>query len=48
MNLSASHIKDPTFKKIAQKTISEMKRLDVPGVESGSGMKAKNMPMDLG
>jgi CubicO group peptidase (beta-lactamase class C family) len=35
MNLSTSHIKDPTFKKIAQKIISEMKRLDVPGVAIG-------------
>jgi CubicO group peptidase (beta-lactamase class C family) len=35
MNLSASYIKDPLFKKIAQKTISEMKRLDVPGVAIG-------------
>jgi CubicO group peptidase (beta-lactamase class C family) len=35
MNLSTSHIKDPTFKKIAMKTVSEMKRLDVPGVAIG-------------
>jgi CubicO group peptidase (beta-lactamase class C family) len=35
MNLSASHIKDPNFKKIAQKIISEMKRLEVPGVAIG-------------
>jgi CubicO group peptidase (beta-lactamase class C family) len=35
MNLSTGHIKDPTFKKIAQKIISEMKRLDVPGVSIG-------------
>ena len=35
MNLSTAHIKDPTFKKIAMKTVSEMKRLDVPGVAIG-------------
>ncbi len=35
MNLSTSHIKDPKFKKIAQKIVSEMKRLDVPGVAIG-------------
>jgi CubicO group peptidase (beta-lactamase class C family) len=35
MNLSTSHIKDPTFKKIARKIVSEMKRLQVPGVAVG-------------
>src|SRR5215207_10641301 len=35
MNLSASHIKDQTFKKIARKIIAEMKRLKVPGVAIG-------------
>lgn len=35
MNLSTSHIKDPKFKKIAQKIVSEMKRLEVPGVAIG-------------
>jgi CubicO group peptidase (beta-lactamase class C family) len=35
MNLSLSHIKDPTFRKIARKIISEMKRLQVPGVAIG-------------
>jgi CubicO group peptidase (beta-lactamase class C family) len=35
MNLSTSHIKEPKFKKIAQKIISEMKRLEVPGVAIG-------------
>jgi len=35
MNLSTSHIKDPAFKKISSKIISEMKRLDVPGVAIG-------------
>ncbi len=35
MNLSTSHIKDPKFKKVAQKIVSEMKRLQVPGVAIG-------------
>ena len=35
MNLSISHIQEPTFKKIAKKIVSEMKRLDVPGVAIG-------------
>lgn len=35
MNLSTSHIKDPTLKKIAKKIVSEMKRLQVPGVAIG-------------
>ena len=35
MNLSTSQIKDLKFKKIAQKIVSEMKRLQVPGVAIG-------------
>jgi CubicO group peptidase (beta-lactamase class C family) len=35
MNLSTAHIKDPIFKKIVQKIVSEMKRLQVPGVAIG-------------
>jgi len=35
MNLLTSHIADPEFKKIAQKIVSEMKRLQVPGVAIG-------------
>ena len=35
MNFSTSHLQDPTFKKIAQKIVSEMKRLQVPGVAIG-------------
>ncbi|HLO33804.1 MAG TPA: serine hydrolase domain-containing protein [Anaerolineales bacterium] len=35
MNLSTAQITDPTFKKIAQKIIAEMKRLQVPGVAIG-------------
>ena len=35
MNLSTSHIKDTKFTKIAKIIVSEMKRLDVPGVAVG-------------
>jgi CubicO group peptidase (beta-lactamase class C family) len=35
MNLSTLHITDPMFKKITQKIVSEMKRLQVPGVAIG-------------
>lgn len=35
MNLSTSHIKDQNFRKIARKIVSEMKRLQVPGVSIG-------------
>jgi CubicO group peptidase (beta-lactamase class C family) len=41
MNLSTSHIKDPMFKKIANKIVSEMKRLDVPGVAIGIWHKGR-------
>ena len=35
MNLSTSHIKDKDFKKLSQRIVSEMKRLEVPGVAVG-------------
>ena len=35
MNLSTSQIKEPKFRKITQKIVSEMKRLHVPGVSIG-------------
>jgi len=35
MNLSTSNIEDPNFKKVAQKIVSEMKRLSIPGVSVG-------------
>jgi len=35
MNRSASSIKDPNFKKVSQKIVSEMKRLSIPGVAVG-------------
>ena len=35
MNIPTSHGKDPNFRKITQKIVSEMKRLEVPGVAVG-------------
>ncbi len=35
MNLYTAHSKDPAFKKIARKVVSEMRRLQVPGVAIG-------------
>jgi len=48
MNLSTSQIKDPKFKKIAQKIISEMKRLQVPGVAIGIWHKGKEYAAGFG
>jgi CubicO group peptidase (beta-lactamase class C family) len=48
MNLSTSHIKDPTFKKIARKVVSEMKRLKVPGVAIGIWHKGKEYAEGFG
>src|SRR5215207_9006553 len=48
MNLSTSQIKDPKFKKIAQKIISEMKRLQVPGVAIGIWHKRKEYSAGFG
>src|SRR5215207_9079356 len=48
MNLSTSQIKDPKFKKIAQKIISEMKRLQVPGVAIGIWHKRKEYSTGFG
>jgi CubicO group peptidase (beta-lactamase class C family) len=48
MNLSTAHIKDPTFKKIAQKIISEMKRLDVPGAAIGISHDGKEYAEGFG
>ena len=48
MNLSTSHIKDRTFKKIAKKIVSEMKRLDVPGVAIGIWHKGKEYAEGFG
>ena len=48
MNLSTSHIKDPNFKKIARKIVSEMKRLQVPGVAIGIWHKGKEYAEGFG
>jgi CubicO group peptidase (beta-lactamase class C family) len=48
MNLSTSHIKDRTFKKIARKIVSEMKRLEVPGVAIGIWHKGKEYAEGFG
>jgi CubicO group peptidase (beta-lactamase class C family) len=48
MNLSTPHIKDKRFKKIAQKIVSEMKRLDVPGVAIGIWHKGKEFASGFG
>lgn len=48
MNLSTSHIKDRTFKKIARKIVSEMKRLQVPGVAIGIWDKGKEYAEGFG
>ncbi len=42
MNYSTSHIKDKKFKTISRKIVSEMKRLDVPGVAIGIYHKGKS------
>ena len=48
MNLSASHIKDQTFRKIARKIIAEMKRLKVPGVAIGIWYRGKEYAEGFG
>jgi CubicO group peptidase (beta-lactamase class C family) len=48
MNLSTSRIKDPAFKKIAKKIVSEMKRLQVPGVAVGIWHKGREYAEGFG
>ena len=48
MNLSASHIEDQTFRKIARKIIAEMKRLQVPGVAFGIWHRGKEYAEGFG
>ena len=48
MNLPTSHIKDPTFKRIAKRVVSEMKRLKVPGVAVGIWHKGKEYAEGFG
>ena len=48
MGLSTSQIKEPKFRKIAQKIVSEMKRLHVPGVSIGIWHKGKEYSAGFG
>src|ERR1051325_10303908 len=48
INLSTTHVADPTFKKIAQKIVSEMKRLQVPGVAIGIWHSGKEYAQGFG
>jgi CubicO group peptidase (beta-lactamase class C family) len=48
MNLSTSHIKDPTLKKISRRIVSEMKRLQVPGVAIGIWHQGKEFAEGFG
>lgn len=48
MNLSTSHITDSKFKKVTKKIVSEMKRLDVPGVAIGIYQKGKEFTAGFG
>jgi CubicO group peptidase (beta-lactamase class C family) len=41
MNLSTANIQDPNLKKVAQKIVSEMKRLSIPGVAVGIWHKGR-------
>ena len=48
MNLSTAHIRDPKFKRIAQKVVSEMKRLSIPGVAVGIWHKGQEHTAGFG
>ncbi len=48
MNLSTSQITDTKFRKIAKKVVSEMKRLDVPGVAIGIWHKGREHTAGFG
>ncbi len=48
MNLSTSQIKDPKFRKVAQKIIAEMKRLQVPGLAAGIWHKGREYTAGFG
>ena len=48
MNLATSQIKDPQFKKVAQKIVAEMKRLRVPGVSIGIWHKGQEYAAGFG
>jgi CubicO group peptidase (beta-lactamase class C family) len=48
MIISTSNIKDPDFKKVSQKIISEMKRLSIPGVSVGIWHKGREFTAGFG
>ncbi|MCI0550666.1 MAG: beta-lactamase family protein [Anaerolineae bacterium] len=48
MNLSTSHIKDKRLKTISRRIVSEMKRLNVPGVAIGIWHKGKEFTSGFG
>lgn len=48
MNLSTSQIKDPKFRTVAQRIVSEMKRLQVPGVSIGIWHKGREYTAGFG
>lgn len=48
MNLSTAHIKDPKFKKLSQKIVSEMKRLSIPGAAVGIWHKGREYTAGFG
>jgi CubicO group peptidase (beta-lactamase class C family) len=48
MNLSTSKITDTRFKKVAKKIVSEMRRLDIPGVAIGIYTKGKELTAGFG
>ncbi len=48
MNPSITHIKDPKFKKLSQKIVSEMKRLSIPGVAVGIWHKGREHAAGFG
>jgi len=48
MNLSTANITDPSFKKVSQKIVSEMKRLSIPGVAIGIWHKGREHTAGFG
>lgn len=48
MNLSTSHITNTKFRKVSKKIVSEMKRLEVPGVAVGIWHKGKEFTQGFG
>jgi CubicO group peptidase (beta-lactamase class C family) len=48
MNLATSHITDTKFRKVSKKIVSEMKRLEVPGIAIGIYQKGKEFTAGFG